>query len=231
MTTRFQEKVRCAVCNKKSTFTIIGSTNEFGSPDLDTRPAEMMRSTIFEWVQRCPKCGYCNSNISTPPSAPSIATAVVQSPEYTLQLNDPTYPDLANSFLCMGLIEEKSGNYVEAAWSLIHASWSCDDANLPGPAKACRIKASHMIDTALDNGQQFSEQEGVETIVQVDLLRRAGLRTEAQQLISAKRAAITDDIISKILQFQDALLKNGDESSRTIDDAIRFSDQDTSGAR
>ncbi|MGM0738836.1 MAG: hypothetical protein ACQETM_06725, partial [Bacteroidota bacterium] len=93
-----------------------------------------------------------------------------------------------------------------------------------GPARACRIKASQMIDTALDNGQQFSEQQGVETAIQVDLLRRSGRRTEAQQLISAKRAMITDDIISKILLFQDALLKNGDESSQTIDDALRFSD-------
>ncbi|MFO8029350.1 MAG: hypothetical protein R6U28_05785 [Cyclonatronaceae bacterium] len=221
MTTHYQEEVQCAVCNTKSTFIGIGSTNEFGSPDLDTRPPEMMRSTIFAWVQRCPECGYCNSDIST---APSMAAALVHSPEYTLQLNDPTYPDLANSFLCMGLIEEKSGNYLAAAWSLIHASWSCDDADLSGPAKACRIKASHMIDTALDNGQQFSEQQGVETAIQVDLLRRSGRRTEAQQLISAKRAMITDDIISKILLFQDALLKNGDESSQTIDDALRFSD-------
>ena len=224
MTTRYEEKVQCAVCNTKSTFTSIGSTNEFGSPDLDTRPPEMMHSTIFAWVQRCPECGYCNSDISTAPSAPSMAATLVHSPEYTLQLNDPMYPDLANSFLCMGLIEEKSGNYVEAAWSLIHASWSCDDADLSGPAKACRIKAAHMMETALANGQQFSEQQGVETAIQVDLLRRAGRHTEAQQLISAKRAMITDDIISKILLFQDELLKNGDESSQTIEDALRFSD-------
>jgi hypothetical protein len=34
MTTLYQEEVRCAVCREVNTFTDIGSTNAFGSPDL-----------------------------------------------------------------------------------------------------------------------------------------------------------------------------------------------------
>jgi hypothetical protein len=57
MTTLYREKSRCAVCGIATEYTSIGSTNAFGSPDLDTRPPEMQRSTIFAWVQRCPECG------------------------------------------------------------------------------------------------------------------------------------------------------------------------------
>lgn len=73
-------------------YTDIGSTNEFGSPDLDTRPPEMRRSTIFAWVQRCPQCGYCACDVS---KAPSQAEALVRSSEYIRQLSDSIYPELA----------------------------------------------------------------------------------------------------------------------------------------
>jgi len=52
--------VRCA---EKSFHMGIGSTNSFGAPDLDTRPPEMQRSTIYHWTQRCPSCGYCAADI------------------------------------------------------------------------------------------------------------------------------------------------------------------------
>lgn len=126
MTTLYKEKARCAVCGTETEYTCIGSTNAFGSPDLDTRPPERHRSTIFAWVQRCPECGYCGSDVS---QAPSQAASVVSSPEYTRQLSDSTYPELANKFLCKALIDERSGDYAAAAWALIHAAWACDDAD------------------------------------------------------------------------------------------------------
>lgn len=104
MTTLYEEKARCAVCGTETEFTGIASTNAFGSPDLDTRPPEMQRSTIFAWVQCCPECGYCSSDIS---KVPSQAVSVVHSPEYGKQLTDSTYPELANGFLCKAIIGER----------------------------------------------------------------------------------------------------------------------------
>lgn len=124
MTTLYHEKKRCAVCGAQHEYTSIGSTNAFGSPDLDTRPPEMQRSTIFAWVQRCPKCGFCASNIS---KASDQAISVIRSEAYHEQLSDPSMPELANSFLCKSIIDETAGDYGSAAWSLIHAAWVCDD--------------------------------------------------------------------------------------------------------
>lgn len=217
MTTLYEEKVQCAICGTETEFTEIGSTNSFGSPDLDTRPPEMQRSTIFDWVQRCPECGYCASDVSM---ATPQAASLVRGPEYSRQLADSAYPELANSFLCKAFIDESSDDYAAAAWSLIHAAWSCDDAGKDVPAKTCRSKAADMIRKALESDQQVAEQDGSETAIQVDLLRRAGRLSEAQQLITTQRAAITEDIILKILTFQETLIASGDEACHTISEGL-----------
>jgi hypothetical protein len=41
MTTIHQEEVSCAVCGSAQRVMELGSTNAFGSMDLDTRPPEM----------------------------------------------------------------------------------------------------------------------------------------------------------------------------------------------
>ncbi|MFZ5655436.1 MAG: hypothetical protein ACOY42_13705 [Pseudomonadota bacterium] len=217
MTTFYEEKVQCAICGTETEFTGIRSTNAFGSPDLDTRPPEMQRSTIFAWVQRCAECGYCASDIS---KATSQAALLVRSPEYTRQLADSTFPKLANSFLCEALINEGSEDYPSAAWSLIQAAWACDDAEMASPAKICRSKAAGMIDRAIESGQQVSEQGGAEIAIQVDLLRRAGRLNDARQLVETQQHAITEDIILKILTFQKALIEGGDEAPHTISEAL-----------
>ncbi len=145
MTTIYEKKARCAVCGFETAYAGIGSTNAFGPPDLDTRPPEMKRSTIFAWVQRCPACGYCASDVS---KAPSQASSLIYSPEYARQLTDSTFPELANGFLCKALIDEGSADCASAAWALIHAAWACDDAEKPEPAKTCPSKAADMIEKA-----------------------------------------------------------------------------------
>jgi len=217
MTRLYEEEARCAVCGTTTGYTGIGSTNAYGSPDLDTRPSEMQRSTIFTWVQRCPECGFCASDIT---KATSQAATMIHSPEYARQLSDSTSPKLANCFLCKALIDESSGDYAAAAWALIHAAWACDDDAKPEPAKKGRSKAVNLIEKALGSGQQFAEQDGAVTAIQVDLLRRAGRLAEARQLISTKRPTITVDIISKILDFQDVLLTKGDEACHTVAEAL-----------
>jgi len=119
MTTHYEKKVRCSECGAENEYTCIGSTNVFGSPDLDTRPPEMQRSTTFAPIQRCPECGYCASEVST--THPE-ARAVVGGKEYRDQLNDPTYPELANSFLCKAMVDRESKDFSAATWAFIHAA-------------------------------------------------------------------------------------------------------------
>ena len=217
MTTHYQEASRCAVCGHEAEYVRISSTNTFGAPDLDTRPAEMKRSTIFAWIHRCPKCGYCASDISE--TAPDAAS-VVHSQEYTRQLSEPAIPELANSFLCKALIDERSGDYAAAAWAMIHAAWVCDDAESSDSARTSRRRAADMIDRALENGQEVAGQEGAETAVQVDLLRRAGRFDDALQRIEARRPEITEDIILRILDCQETLIARGDDACHTVSEAL-----------
>jgi hypothetical protein len=77
-----------------------------------------------------------------------------------------------------------------------------------------------MIRKALENGQQIAGQDGAETAIQIDLLRRAGRLNEARQLIQTQRPAITEDIILKILAFQETLIAGGDEARHTISEGL-----------
>ena len=54
----------CAVCGKESEYSVLNSTNTFGSPDLDLRPPEMRRSTMHIWIQECPFCGYISKDVT-----------------------------------------------------------------------------------------------------------------------------------------------------------------------
>jgi hypothetical protein len=196
---------------------VICSTNTFGSPDLDTRPSEMQRSTIFAWVERCPHCGYCASDVSE--SHPE-ASSVVEGEEYQDQLNDPACPELANSFLCEAIIEREAGNYAAATWALIHAAWVCDDSDLPIQATVCRHKATDMFVRAEGHGQPLTDQAGVSTAILVDLLRRSGRLIGARRVATSRREGISEDIILRILDFQAALVEKGDVACHTIAEAI-----------
>jgi len=217
ITTEYIEKFKCSVCSAKNIFTYIESTNTFGLPDLDTRPAEMQRSTMFAWVQRCPKCGYCASDISLQREG---TKTVVTRTEYKRQLEDTTYPELANSFLCKSMIDHDTQDYVGATWALIHAAWVCDDSDQDRQATICRGKAVDMIAIADEYGQQLSQQDGARTGILSDLLRRSGRFEQAKQVIENERGSISEEAIVRILDFQIGLINRQDRSCHSIEEAL-----------
>jgi hypothetical protein len=217
MTTLYEEKVRCSVCRAKHKYTLVGSTNRFGSPDLDTRPPEMERSAISYFVQRCPKCGYCASDVS---KASPEAQTVVNRKEYKDQLNDPTYPVEANSFLCKAIIHRECREFAAATMALIHAAWVCDDSGHLDQARTCRQKAADMLTITERNDQEVSGQQGAVTAILVDLLRRSGQVEEARRVIAERRDGITEDIIARVLDYQTTLLDKNDVSCHTIAEAV-----------
>lgn len=218
MTTICTTTMRCPVCGTRSAHRDIMSTNELGPSDLDTRPPEMKRSTMFAWVQRCPKCGYCASNSGR---ARPKAQVIVSGKEYQDQLNDPAYPELAKSFLCRGILDRESGDYAAAAWAFLCAAWDCDDAGQSEQAIACRRKAVDMLAEAKRKGQQDAAgQDGTATAILVDLLRRAGRRDEARNVIAERRSGISDDVVLRVLDFQAVLLERGDVAAHTVAEAL-----------
>ena len=124
MTTMFQDKVKCAVCGKESDHSFNGSTKALGELDLDTNPDKIELSALPYIVQRCPNCGYCSRELS---ELIKGADEQIDSDEYRAQLSNKKFPELANSFLCAGLLNEIAEEYDKAGWDCLHAAKGFDD--------------------------------------------------------------------------------------------------------
>src|SRR5262245_771910 len=87
---RARDKVRrmtvvCALCGTETTGVVPSQMEPGGPADFDTRPGEPLRSTIGDWVQACPNCGYCADDISR---ASEGVAEIVGSPVYRAYLED-----------------------------------------------------------------------------------------------------------------------------------------------
>ena len=215
MTTIRDELVTCAVCGDETPVTVLDSTNTFGPPDLDLRPAEMARSTIFAWVQRCSACGYAAPSID---EAPPGTREVVESPAYRAQLADADLPELARSFLCSSTIFEEQGEEAAAARNAIEAAWVCDDENLPEAGTRCRLRAVELLRESEAEGEGLYPDSSTDYAVIVDLLRRAGRFEEA---VAQADAALGDaeGEVGAVLAFSRSLALARDSGSYTVADA------------
>lgn len=213
MTTIDLQQRTCAVCGAQSEYRIICSTNTFGAPDLDLRPAEMQRSTMPMWVQQCPACAYCAYDVSeeTPDAADILESTI-----YEEIRSDDALPSLARSFLLLALLNES--DHQVAANARLHAAWVCDDAELDSLASECRTKAI----AAMAHRLPFSNsEEGIsEGIVYVDMLRRTRQFQDAirmiDELLSCSEAK---DVIEQVLQYERDLCQQENTDCKTVADA------------
>lgn len=207
MTTLQEETKECAVCGNKSVHMEIISTKALGASDLDARPPEPERSTIQNWIQRCPTCGYCAPDIS---KGDKEMANIIQSPGYRKQLKSSDYPELANSFLCWTLIQEDESQYKIAGWTAVKAAWACDDAAYVNAARECRKRAISLLEVARQKGQWFADNAGTEEAVIVDLLRRSGQFEHAIQICNKRLEMNPDTFVKNIMNYQKKLIDMGD---------------------
>jgi hypothetical protein len=218
MTTMIKEIIQCAVCGEKSEHFTVGSTNTSGSMDLDTRPPEMMRSTISMWIMVCPSCGYCSMDIS---KCTEKSRELVRSPAYQRQLKNPQFPDTANAFLCSSLIKEPAGQYARAGWESIHAAWVCDDSGSVLSARECRKKAVVLLQKAKEKGQSFAAAAGGSEALLTDLLRRSELFVQATKICNeGLNNSKTEAIFLEILRLQKALILKKDTACHTVSERL-----------
>ncbi len=218
MTMLYKEQIRCSQCQGLSEQAIIGSTSAWGSPDLDTRPAEVIRSTLPQQVQVCPHCGYCMPSITAP--LPDIS-AILASNEYRLQLKSKEYPELANRFLCSSLILETLGRLNEAGWACVYGAWACDDAGETEAAKTCRLRGEHILGRAISKGQGTADRPGVNFLICADLLRTAGQFRQADQRTQEGFSPKCDQELLLLLIFERWLSCRGDMACHTVEEGLR----------
>jgi len=217
MTTICENKPECFFCGTTSTHGGIMSTNTQGSSDLDTRPAEMQRSTITFWIQRCPSCGYCSPDIS---EGISENKKIIGSDEYQNIVNNQFIPELAATFLARSFEMKQVSNFSTAAWSAIHAAWICDDESNSSAARGSRLEAIRMIEKGNHESNFITDQPGASEAITIDLMRRAGKFDDALKLAHETLTNDIEAIIEDIINFEIQLIESGDIGARTVSEAL-----------
>jgi hypothetical protein len=217
MTTFASQSVACGNCGHVFNHPNLGSTYTFGSPDLDTRPPELQRSTMHAWIQGCPSCGYCSRDVA---EFDHRLRPVLESAKYRSQLTDTVYPELTSTFICAGMLVEAAGRQADAGWAYLQAAWSLDDANKEELARVWRGKAADKFLGILNDGKLFAEELGASEVIVTDCLRRLGRGTEALQVIERGLSQSYDDVIHKILTFERALIQRGDTGRHLVKEAF-----------
>lgn len=217
MTTIYFEDVTCAVCSHQGQVRTMGSTNAFGSMDLDTRPPEMKRSTMDMWVYECPSCGHCAADLAEPGEG---LAEIVASEAYLSVRKNAAIPAKARAFLCQALIAKVQGRLKVAAWATIHVAWVCDDEGASVAATRHRLEGAGLVQAADLAGTPVGQDAGACAAIGTDLLRRGGSFAEAHAVAQAAIAAAPPDVIETVLRYQMRLIDARDRSCRTVEDAL-----------
>ena len=220
MTTYMDEIVTCSACKSASNQTVLSSTIELGSPDLDLRPPKLRRYTMGTWVQCCPHCGYVASEIGEPPVSLDIVKNVMASTGWVQPASIPT-SGLALNFLRLALLEFEFARPDAAAESALSAAWVADDSRQTALAIECRTIAARHITLALSKMEQNGDRRDTLHARLVDVLRRSRRWRDADALCRQAQESVGDGIVATILQFQRKLIKKRIVGSRSVDDAQR----------
>ncbi len=185
---------KCSVCGATNEFTVLSSTNQFGSPDLDLRPAPMQRDTMDYWYQECPNCGYISGEVSDPCS---IDSEFLKSEEYLSCDGIDFKSDLAKKFYRYHKIKLMDQNDENAFNAVLYAAWACDDEKDDENAVLCRKKACQLVNNLLCGIQKDNSSF---LLMKADLLRRSG--SFEQLLTEYQDMKFDDKLPDQILSFE-----------------------------
>lgn len=198
------------------------------APDLDLRPAGSGCHELARWVQCCPHCGYCATEIVQPldgeaRSASTALAELVRSAGYQRTLADRRYPVLASRFRCLALLQAADRQPEArdlAAMSLLYAAWVCDDYATEGstntdlhPAQAAtlsrqlRRQAAGLMRAALDAGRKLIDDEAANWLVLADVYRRAEIFPSAHTAAVRGLARAEDPVLTALLRFEQQLVE------------------------
>jgi len=207
MTVPIRVKRKCSVCGFVSIQTELASTSRFGSPDLDTRPPEMMRSSMGWWIQECPRCGFVSSDISSEEDI--VPKWLLKHPKYVTCIGLDIHSSLGRNFIKALFIHVYTKNWNSAFADALHAAWACDDNDKDVEnAVICRK-------LAIECMERFQLNDSLKT-VKADLLRRAGLFS--QVISEYEHFTSNDKKLERIISFQVEKAKLKDTGCYTLDD-------------
>jgi len=224
MTTIFPSVMRCAVCDRDAEVMMIGSTNQFGSPDLDFRPPEMMRSTMESWLHECPGCAYCAESLD---EADAETVVIVNGDAFrSFRAGAAEFAQPAKKFHSAAFIAAEAGNLADAFHHTLHEAWSHDDSGDTVRANAARLNAVDLMNQAQRDELRVFKEEGVDDAATADLLRRAGEFDRAADTCRKALSGNFSEAIRNLLEFQIELCQMGDANRHTLEEAPTLHDQE-----
>ncbi len=220
-TVGFNQQV-CKVCGTKSAQVEMGMRSLWKPYELDGRPSDSYRSSLYMMMQRCISCGYCSQDISR---AVESAAVSIASERYKKQLADRSWPDTATAFMCASFIAEDAGDFSAAGtWAKL-ATWICEDDRTHGDhALIARHRAIAMYLSAREKHQHFAKGEVAELLLLIDMMRRCGNFDELAKLAAAAQELSSDETERALIQFQLDLVEDGDFGRHTIAEAMESID-------
>ena len=217
MTTVFPHTVKCSVCGAENEIMVVASTNAFGPTDLDTRPPEMKRSTMYYWVQECSACGYAATDLT---DETKLDRSFFETDDYLTCSGISFASDLAKSFYRQYLIMTAEKQHEDAFFAAMHAAWSCDD-------KEDRANAVLMREKAVEEAEQLLQSDDCDwkdtvRLIRADLLRRTGRFDEL--LEQYESAAFDGELLNQIIAFEKELARRKLSGCYTVADAEAYAD-------
>jgi hypothetical protein len=207
MTTWIPMEKKCAVCGNTHTYHVLASTNSFGAPDLDLRPAPMQRETMEGWLEECPECGYIAKDIRERPEK----RTVFQEERYRTADNIPFESALAERFYKYHLYCESIGDVKGDFYALLHSAWACDDADDIENARRMRREAVRKIDAII---KEHPENETNTLLMKADILRRSGDYDKVIALYEGMH--FEEPLLDQIRMFQIERAKAHDDGCYTV---------------
>lgn len=210
-----QIEMECSVCGKTSEQWVLGSSNTLGYPDLDTRPPEMYRSTMKNWILECPHCGYVAKNLK---EELKINEDYLKSNKYKTCNGINFKSDLSKNFYKRYLIESENSEDINAYFALLYCAWACDDSEDLENSKFTRQLAIELADKIIKDNKNSNDDVENLIVMKADLLRRTG---EFNQLIKDyEKLTLKDELLNKIIKFQVEKAYEKDNKCYTVEEVL-----------
>ncbi len=208
MSTIMRRECTCAICGVTHEYRYVASTNTFGGePDLDSRPPEMLRSTMGLWVHGC-DCGYISREVS---DKSSVSREWLQSENYLMSEGLHFKSIIADSFYKGYLIKTYDNDIEDAFYMMLYAAWACDDINDVENAIICRKKAVGISSELLQSRYENCEEL---LLMRADLMRRSKMFEDLiKEYASVK---VKQPLHKQILKFEIKKAKEHDASRYTV---------------
>lgn len=212
MTTIIPTKIKCPACGKEITVDLIGSTNAMGYADLDLRPPEMQRSTMYQSTCMC-ECGNVFESESNGGSRELVESEAYQSCD-GIDFNSQK----AVMFYRAYMIDRESNpnDLASNFFHILYAAWACDDFDREN-ARKMRLIGINLLEQII-NDEQYEHVKNENLLIQADLLRRSGKFDLVIEKF--KEIKFEDELYQQIIDFQIEKANQKDDSRYTVGDVI-----------